>query len=143
MAKKTPEQIAEKYQRGVAGAGQDYAAGVANPSRPWASATAAGSKRWASSITQAIQNNSFARGVQAAGDAKWQQAAVNKGAQRYQGAAQEAGQAYSALAGRIMGAAAAAQSAVSSMPNETQEQRIARASQAMRAVSTYWKSGRG
>ena len=81
--------------------------------------------------------------MQAAGDAKWQQAAAAKGAQRYQAAAQEAGQAYNAVAGKIMGAAAAAQSAVNSMPNETQEQRIARSAAAQRATSAYWKSGRG
>ena len=51
MAKKTPEQIAEKYQRGVAGAGQDYSLGVQNPSRPWAASTQKGAARWATDVT--------------------------------------------------------------------------------------------
>lgn len=140
MAKKTPEQIAEKYQRGVAGAGQDYAAGVQNPSRSWSQATQQGAARWRAGIQQAIQNKTFERGVQAAGDGKWQQAAVNKGAQRYQAAAGEAAASYSQVAGRIMAAANAAQSAVANMPNETLEQRIARAAAAMRATSTAWGS---
>ncbi len=139
MAKKTPEQIAEKYQRGVAGAGQDYAAGVQAPSRSWAQATQAGAARWRAGIQQAIQEKSFERGVSAAGDAKWQAAAAGKGAQRYQAAAGEAAAEYAKKAGQIMSAGAAAQSAVANMPNETLEQRIARSAAAQRAVSAAWK----
>lgn len=139
MAKKDPSQITEKYQRGVAGAGADYASGVSNPSKPWASATQAGAARWRAGITAAIAAKSFERGVSQAGDAKWQNAAVNKGAQRYQAAAQEAGQAYGQVASKIMSAAAAAQAAVASMPDETLEQRIAKSAAAQRAISNAWK----
>lgn len=139
MAKKTADQIAEKYTRGVAGAGADYAAGVQNPTRSWTQAALAGQKRWSAGIQAAIQNGSYGRGVQAAGDQKWQQGALNKGAQRYQSAATEAGQAYQAKAARIMAAAQAAQNAVSNMPDETIEQRIARSAAAQRATSNAWK----
>lgn len=139
MSKKTAEQIAEKYQRGVAGAGADYTAGVQAPSRPWAAATTAGAPRWQAGIQQAIQEKRFERGVQAAGDAKWQQGALNKGAARYAAAAGEAAQEYAAKAGQIMSAAAAAQSAVANMPDETLDQRIARSAAAQRAVSNAWK----
>lgn len=142
MAKKTPDQISEKYQRGVAGAGADYAAGVQNPARPWASATAAGQKRWAAGIQKAIAEGKFARGVQAAGDAKWQQNALNKGAQRYQASAQEAAAGYQKVAARIMQAGQAAQSAVANMDNSTQEARIARSAAAQRAISQAWSSGK-
>ncbi len=142
MARKTPEQIAEKFQRGVQGASADYQAGVQNPSRSWSQATQAGAARWRASIQEAIAQNKFQRGVQAAGDAKWQQGALNQGAQRYSAAAATAAAAYQQKAGQIMSAAAAAQSAVASMPNETQEQRLARAVAAMRAVSNAWKGGR-
>jgi hypothetical protein len=141
MAKKTADQIAQKYTRGVSGAGQDYAAGVQNPSRPWASSTVAGAARWQAGIQLAISNKSFQNGVSKAGDAKWQSAAINKGAQRYQSAATEAGQAYAQQAGKVMSAAAAAQAAVQSMPNETMEQRIARSAAAQRAISAAWGKG--
>lgn len=139
MAKKSPEQIAEKYQRGVAGAGQDYSAGVQNPSRSWSQATQRSAGRWAAGVQEAIQNKKFERGVSAAGDAKWQANAVGKGAQRYQAAAQEAAQEYAKQAGKIMSAGAAAQAAVANMPNETLEQRIARSAAAQRAISAAWK----
>ncbi len=141
MSKKSPEQIAEKYQRGVAGAGGDYSAGVQNPSRSWSQATQAGEGRWQAGIQQAIQNKSFSRGVSKAGDAKWQANALQKGAQRYQAAAGEAAQEYAKVSGKIMSAAAAAQSAVASMPDETLDQRIARSAAAQRAVSSAWKGG--
>ncbi len=139
MSKKSAEQIIEKYQRGVAGAGGDYAAGVQNPSRPWAAATQKGAARWQAGIQKAIQEKAFEKGVAQAGDAKWQQNALNKGAQRYSAAAGEAAQEYAAKAGQIMSAAASAQSVVANMPNETLDQRIARSAAAQRAVSNAWK----
>jgi hypothetical protein len=142
MANKDAATIVEKYTRGVAGAGADYAAGVQNPSRPWAAATQQGAKRWAAGIQKAISDGSFQKGVAAAGDAKWQQNAATKGAQRYQGAAAEAGQAYAAIAQRVVAAGQAARNAVASMPDETQEQRLQRAISAMRATSNAWKGGR-
>ena len=139
MSKKTADQIIEKYQRGVAGAAGDYAAGVQNPSRPWATATQQGAKRWASGVQKAIQDNAFQKGVSKAGDAKWQENALNKGAQRYSAAAGEAATEYAKVAGQVMSAGAAAQAAVASMPDETLDQRIARSGAAQRAVSNAWK----
>jgi hypothetical protein len=140
MANKSPEQIAAKYQRGVAGASQDYAEGVQNPSRPWAAATAAAAGRWRAGIQEAINNNSFQRGVQKVGDAKWQERAVNRGAANYASAAPSAAQEYARVAGQIMAAGNAAKQAALAMPGDTQEQRIQRATAAMRAVSSYWKN---
>ena len=139
MSKKTADQIIEKYQRGVSGAGNDYALGIQNPSRPWASATQAGAARYEAGVQQAIQEKRFQKGVSQAGDAKWQEAALNKGVQRYSAAAGDAAQAYAQVAGQVMSAGAAAQSAVANMPDSTLDQRIARSAAAQRAVSAAWK----
>jgi hypothetical protein len=139
MAKKSADQIVAKYQSGVAGAGQAYADGVQNPSRSWAQATAAGAERWKAGLQAAMQNNAFQRGVQAAGDSKWQTNAVAKGAQNYSSAAATAAAAYQQQASKIMSAAQAAQSAVSGMPDTTFEQRVARSAAAQRAISAAWK----
>ncbi len=139
MSKKSADQIIEKYQRGVAGAGNDYALGVQNPSRPWAAATQAGAARYEAGVQQAIQEKKFQKGVSRAGDAKWQEAALSKGVQRYSAAAGDAAQAYAQVAGQVMSAAAAAQSAVQNMPDSTLDQRIARSAAAQRAVSSAWK----
>lgn len=140
MAKKTPEQIAEKYQRGVAGAGQDYATGVQNPSRSWSQATAGASGRWRTGVQDAIQNNSFARGVQRAGDGKWQAGALEKGAQNYAAAATRAASQYAQVAAQIMAAGSAAQAKVANMPTDTLDQRIARSAAAQREISSFWKA---
>lgn len=142
MALKTAAQIAEKYQRGVAGASNDYAAGVQNPSRPWAAATVNGQRRWEAGVQAAIQAKSFSAGVQRAGDQAWQQGALNKGAQRYSAAAAEAAQKYQAVADQIMGAATAARSAIANMPTDSLEARIARSAAAQRATSQHWKGRR-
>lgn len=140
MAQKTPEQIADKYQRGVSAGAQDYAAGVQNPTKSWASATAAAQRRWANGVQAAMQNGSFARGVQAAGDAKWQQRAASIGAQRYAAAAPDAAAAYAQKAAQIVAAGNAARAAANQISGDTQEARIQRAVNSMRATSDYWKN---
>ena len=139
MANKTPEQIAEKFGRRVAAAGQDYIAGVQSPVRDWAQATAAAEPRWKQSLQEAMSKGSYAKGVQKAGTPRWQERAATIGAQRYTAAAPEAAARYAAQAGKIMQAAGAARSAAERMPNATQEQRLQRAMAAMKATSTFWK----
>lgn len=142
MANKTPEQVAAKYGRRVAGAAQDYAEGVASPSRDWAQATQAAKPRWAAGIQEAIQAGSFEKGIQRAGSAKWSERAQTIGAQRYSGASQQAAAAYQAVAGQVMAAGNAGKEASARMPNTTIDERIARSSAAQRAISQFWK-GRG
>lgn len=143
MANKTPEQLVEKYQRGVQGAGQDYANGVANPSRPWDAATIASASRWRNSLQEAMTNGSFQKGVQKAGNARWQQRATQIGAQRYASSASEAAQAYQAKAAQIVAAGNAARAAANAMPNDTLEARLQRMVSSARAISNFWKGRTG
>jgi len=141
MAKLSPDQVAERYKRGVQNGAPNYAQGVAAPNRPWGAATAASAGRWQNGITRAIQTNAFQRGVQRAGDARWQTAAVETGAANYAAAAEKAATRYGAVASRVMAAGSAAQTTVSAMPGDTMEQRIARSAAAQRAISKYWQTG--
>ena len=143
MATKSPDQIAAKYQRRVAGAGQDYAEGVANPARDWAAATVAAQPRWQTSLQEAMQKGSYSRGVQNAGSAKWQQRATSVGAQRYTAAATDAAAEFAKRAGEIVAAGQAAQQASSRLPNTTFEQRKQRALAAMDAIHNHWASRKG
>ena len=139
MARKTPDQITSKYQQGVSGAGTAYQDGVTNPSRSWSQATQASAKRWQNGIQQAIANGAFPKGVQAAGDQKWQQAAVQRGVSNYTAAAPYAGQAYAQQAAKIMAAAAPSQIAGAPMPNDTLQGRIARSGAAQMAIHNHWR----
>jgi hypothetical protein len=86
--------IAAKFVARAGVAAGDYTKGVQNPRVPQADAAAAAAPAWAAGIQTAITNNSFQKGVQKAGNAKWQAAAVGKGAQRYPGGVAAASPAY-------------------------------------------------
>jgi len=139
MPAKTADQIAAKFQRRVAGAGQDYSEGVAAPKRDWSSATVASKARWQASLQEAMQAGRFERGVQAAGSQKWQSRALNVGAQRYTGAAADAAAAFAARAGEVLAAGQAASQAASRLPDATYEQRKQRALAAMDAIHAHWQ----
>lgn len=78
-----PNAVATKWATRAGAAGTDYTNGVNSPSTDWAQATAAAAPVWGQAVSQAVSNNSFAKGVSKAGTSKWQTGAVQKGAQRY------------------------------------------------------------
>lgn len=75
--------IATKWKTRASSASPDYVSGVQSPKRPWAATTAASANTWAQAVSTAAANGSFGKGVNAAGDAKWQAGATTLGAQRY------------------------------------------------------------
>lgn len=87
---KSADVIAKKFASRAGAAGADYAAGVASPRTPWAAATVNAATTYAAGVQQAIGNGSFAKGVNSAGDAKWQRKSAGVGAQRYGPGAQAA-----------------------------------------------------
>jgi len=74
---------AEKWARRAAVAGDDYAEGVQNPRRGWAASAAGAEANWTQGVQQAASRKAFSRGVQQAGDQRWQRKALSKGVQRY------------------------------------------------------------
>jgi hypothetical protein len=80
---KDPASVAAKWAKRASAAGADYTSGVNNPRTDQASAAAAAAPVWAQAVADAASRNAFAKGVNAAGTAKWQQAAASIGAQRY------------------------------------------------------------
>jgi len=75
--------VAKKWATRAGAAGQDYANGVNGTAKDWASDTAAAAPAWAAGVQTAAANGSFAKGVNAAGTAKWKAKASNVGAARY------------------------------------------------------------
>jgi hypothetical protein len=80
---KSADAIAKKYAARGSAAGSDYTAGVQNPRQDWNAATIAAAPNFAAGVQAAIGNGSFAKGVNAAGTAKWQRKAAGVGAQRF------------------------------------------------------------
>lgn len=75
--------IAAKWSARAQAAGPDYTAGVKNTQKDWAGLTAAAADNYSAGVSAAVSSGRFAKGVNAAGTAKWQAAASTKGAQRY------------------------------------------------------------
>jgi hypothetical protein len=75
--------VAKKWATRAGAAGADYAAGVNGTTKDWAADTAGAAPAWAAGVQTAAANGSFAKGVNAAGTAKWKAKASNVGAARY------------------------------------------------------------
>jgi hypothetical protein len=82
MRVKPLASIADKWSTRAQGASQAYKDGV-SASTDWAAATSASAGNWQAGVQQAAADGRFASGVNAAGNATWQQGAINKGAGRY------------------------------------------------------------
>ena len=80
---KSADAVATKWASRAGAAGADYASGVNGTTKDWAADTAGAAGAWAAGVQTAAANGSFAKGVNAAGTAKWKQKAANVGAARY------------------------------------------------------------
>jgi hypothetical protein len=74
---------AEKWVRKASASTQDYTDGVDNPRVPWATAAAAAAANQAAGVQAAIARQAYAKGVQKAGNDKWQRKASGVGASRF------------------------------------------------------------
>lgn len=146
MARKSVQDATTKWQQRVAQSGQFYTQGVQNPNVDWAGAAVAAASRRNAGLQRAIADGRIDAGIQRAGTAKWRQGAVNKGAQNWATNTPKAAPAYSQGLTRVYGYFNAADAAVSNMPRDTREQRIARANTFLRTVGEQadaFKEGKG
>jgi len=82
-AVKPGADVAGKWARVTPQRAEDYKMGVMSPRTPWAAAARAATDRYKSGVTEGIARDAFGKGIQAAGDAKWQRKAVEKGPTRF------------------------------------------------------------
>lgn len=75
--------IARKWASVTPQRSADYEAGVRNPRTDWQRATVAAKDAWKEGVTRAAANDSFAKGVTAAGTSKWQEGSLQKGVVRW------------------------------------------------------------
>ena len=76
-------RITDKWQRRSGSAGEEYRVGVETSTADWAGSTVAAAASFAAGIQEAIAGGRFAKGVQAAGTAKWKRMAGEKGTARF------------------------------------------------------------
>lgn len=75
--------IADKWTTVTPGRANDYKLGVTNPRKSWSQATSDASENYSAGVQAAISNGSFAKGVEATGDAGWKKGALDKGVSRW------------------------------------------------------------
>jgi len=79
-----------KWVRRTGSATEEFKQGVQSPRVDWASATVAAAPSQHAGVQAAIADNRFAKGVTAAGTARWQAKAAGKGADRFAGGVADA-----------------------------------------------------
>lgn len=84
-------QIVANWQQRAAAATPAYQAGVQTTTKDWASLTGAAATAWSTGVASAAANGSFAKGVTAAGTAKWKSQTLTLGVTRYPAGVQAAG----------------------------------------------------
>lgn len=77
------DQIKDKWSRRASAAGPDYQAGLGAPRQPWSQGAIAAKDAWRAGVTDAAGRDAYAKGVAAAGDAKWLKKATDLGVRRY------------------------------------------------------------
>ena len=80
---KSLEKTASLWAKRAAASKAEYLEGVSSPRKDWAKATAAASDRYEQGLAASIENDSFSKGVEKAGTAKWQRKAKRLGPGRY------------------------------------------------------------
>jgi len=75
--------VAAKWARRVGGATEDYTAGISRASGKWQPAAAAANSNYVAGVNAAASAGRYAKGVNRAGDAKWQRKSKDVGSQRY------------------------------------------------------------
>jgi len=80
---KSASAIAAKWARVTPQRAPDYEEGVKSPRRPWAESAKRAEEAYKAGVTAAAQAGRYGKGVDAAGNEKWQKKALEKGVARY------------------------------------------------------------
>lgn len=80
---RSSNEIASKWARVTPQRTTDYRDGIQRPRRDWADAAAEANDTYVQAVTQAANEGRFGAGIRTAGTQKWQQAATNKGPNRF------------------------------------------------------------
>ena len=91
---KSMAAIKEKWTRVTPQRTEDYSKGVANPKRDWAAEAVAAKGNWKAGIDAAAAKDLYAKGVTAAGSAKWKNKALTLGPGRFAEGVFQAGDDY-------------------------------------------------
>lgn len=115
---KSAQQMIDKYKAGISGGGAAYQAGVNGTTKDPIQAAIKAKDKWAQKIQEAINNDSFAAGLQGVTKAQWQQSCV-AATSKYTGSAPQATAKFTKYAQIVAPLQAANSAAIDAMPNTT------------------------
>lgn len=129
MAKKNlnPQNVAAKWSQNLGSAGQAYSDGVKAVSVSPGQSALANAQAYLNGVMQSFNNGTYQKGLQSFSLQDWQNAAINKGAQRLSSGASTAKSKMQSFFSAYIPQLQSIQSQVDGMPNDTYEARKARA----------------
>ena len=104
---KSMAAIQEKWTRVTPTRADDYSKGITSPRRDWATEAVAAKGNWKAGIDSAAAKDLYAKGVTAAGSAKWKKKALSLGPGRFAEGVYQAGPDYAAAFAPFQAAIAA------------------------------------
>lgn len=140
MARVTPQQFAEKWARRTGQATQDYIAGVRGVREAPGQQAAEKADKLLAGVTRSINDGKWQARVSAVTLQSWQDAAVNKGAQRIAAGVQGAQNKMTRFATEVLPYLDNVVAEVKNMPDMTLEDRINRSSEFQRLMSQFRRS---
>jgi hypothetical protein len=139
MARVTPEQFADKWNRRIKAAVPDIQAGIQRVTTAPGEAAAAKQDKLLQRVTEAITSGKWAERVRAVTVEDWRRAALNKGIPRIAAGADGAMDKQREFASQLLPYLDRVVSEVKRMPDLTLEDAIARASYVIREMSKFRK----
>jgi hypothetical protein len=139
MARVTPEQFADKWNRRIKASVPDIQAGVQRVSTSPGEAAAAKQDKMLQRVTEAITSGKWAERVRSVTVEEWRRAALNKGVPRIAAGADGAVDKQREFASQLLPYLDRVVSEVQRMPDLTLEDAIARATHVIREMSKFRK----
>lgn len=139
MARVTPEQFADKWNRRIKAAVPDIQAGIQRVTTAPGESAAAKADKLLQRVTEAITSGKWAERVRSVTVEDWRRAALNKGIPRIAAGADGAMDKQREFASQLLPYLDRVVSEVKRMPDLTLEDAIARASYVIREMSKFRK----
>jgi hypothetical protein len=139
MARVTPEQFADKWNRRIKAAVPDIQAGIQRVTTSPGELAAAKQEKMLQKVTEAITSGKWAERVRSVTVEDWRRAALNKGIPRIAAGADGAMDKQREFASQLLPYLDAVVSEVKRMPDLTLEDSIARAAHVIRQMSKFRK----
>lgn len=143
MPRRTPQQAAERWVRGMQGATQNYQDGVQAVQTAPGQSAAKNVQGYQNGVAQAVASGKWQNRVASVSLEDWKSAALNKGAARLAQGATAAQSKVMAAHERIGPMVDAARASIANMPRDTSAARIARATAYMTKMAQLGQSSNG